>query len=121
MTKKIKMTNAEYFEKKNISFSRFMKLFNESKIKSFDEFLKSEHIDHKFKCGDIVVLQLNDYVRSYGWDRNVVFMINKCNSESYNVKFLTPAVFDGIIGYRRDIGYCTELPVEFIDENCKIY
>ena len=109
------MTNAEYFEKNNISFSDSMKLFNESKIKSFDVFLNCEHIDHRFKCGDIVVLQINDYVLSRGWDRNVVFMINKCNSESYIVKFLTPA------GFGRDIGYCTELPVEFIDENCKIY
>ena len=114
------MTNAEYFEKKNISFSRSMKLFNESKIKSFDEFLKCEHIDHKFKCGDIVVLQLNDYVLSCGWEHNVVFMITKCNSESYAVKYLTPTEFDGI-DYCRGIGYCKELPVEFIDENCKIY
>ena len=115
MTKKIKMTNAEYFEKKNISFSRFMKLFNESKIKSFDEFLNSEHSDHKFKCGDIVVLQLNDYVLSCGWEHNVVFMITKCKSESYEVKYLTPTLFNGMIGF------CRELPVEFIDENCKIY
>lgn len=114
------MTNAEYFEKKNISFSRSMKLFNESKIKSFDEFLKCEHSDHKFKCGDIVVLQLNDYVLSCGWEHNVVFMITKCNSESYEVKYLTPTEFDGI-DYCRGIGYCKKLPVEFIDENCKIY
>ena len=108
------MTNAEYFEKNNISFSIAMKLFNESKIKSFDVFLKCEHIDHKFKCGDIVVLQLNDYVLSRGWEHNVVFMITKCNSESYAVKYLTPT-------YYRSIGYCREFSVEFIDENCKIY
>ena len=114
------MTNAEYFEKNNISFSRSMKLFNESNIKSFDKFLKCEHIDHKFKCGDIVVLQLNDYVHSCGWEHNVVFMITKCNSESYNVRYLTPTEVDGT-GYHRGIGYCKELPVEFIDENCKLY
>lgn len=108
------MTNAEYFEKNNISFSQSMKLFNESKIKSFDEFLKCKHIDHKFKCGDIVVLQLNDYVLSCGLDKNVVFMINKCNSESYNVKYLTPT-------RRSDIGDCRDFPVKFIDENCIIY
>ena len=108
------MTNAEYFEKNNISFSHSMKLFNESKIKSFDEFLKCEHIDHRFKCGNIVVLQLNDYVRSCGWDKNVVFMITKCDMEYYRVKYLTPTKF-------HVIGYCRDLPVKFIDENCKIY
>ena len=108
------MTNAEYFEKNNISFSRSMKLFNESKIKSFDVFLKCEHSDHKFKCGDIVVLQLNDYVLSRGWNKNVVFLITKCNSESYEVKYLTQTDF-------HDFGYCRDFHVKFIDENCKIY
>ena len=108
------MTNAEYFEKNNISFSHSMKLFNESKIKSFDEFLKCEHIDHRFKCGDIVVLQLNDYVRSNGWDKNVVFMIIKCSGECYYVKYLTPTEFN-------DISDCGHIPVEFIDENCELY
>ena len=108
------MTNAEYFEKNNISFSHSMKLFNESKIKSFDEFLKCEHIDHKFTYGDIVVLQLNDYVRSYGWDKNAVFTITKCCGKYYWVKYLTPT-------RRSDIGDCRELSVKFIDENCKIY
>ena len=108
------MTNAEYFEKNNISFSQSMKLFNESKIKSFDEFLNCEHIDHKFKCGDIVVLQLNDYVRSCGWNKNVVFMITECDMKYYCVKYLTPTEISGI-------GCCRDLPVNFIDENCKIY
>ena len=108
------MTNAEYFEKNNISFSQSMKLFNESKIKSFDEFLKCEHIDHKFKCGDIVILQLNGYVRSNGWDKNVVFMITKCSGEYYCVKYLTPTRCS-------DIGDCRDFPVKFIDENCIIY
>ena len=113
------MPNAEYFEKNNISFSRSMKLFNESKIKSFDEFLKCEHSDHKFKCGDIVVLQLNDYVRSRGWGKNVVFRITRCSGGYYGVKYLTPTQFNDY-GYC-DIGYCRDLPVKFIDENCKLY
>ena len=108
------MTNAEYFEKNNISFSHSMKLFNESKIKSFDEFLKCEHSDPKFKGGDIVVLQLNDYIRSSGWDKNVVLIITKCSGQYYGVKYLTPT-------YNHDIGYCRDLPVKFIDENCIIY
>ena len=108
------MTNAEYFKKNNISFSQSMKLFNKSKIKSFDEFLKCEHIDHKFKYGDIVVLQLNDYVRSNGWDKNVVYMITECSGEYYSVRFLTPTKSNGI-GHRR------AFPVKFIDENCKLY
>ena len=108
------MTNAEYFEKNNISFSQSMKLFNESKIKSFDEFLNCEHIDHKFKCGDIVVLQLNDYVRLCEWDKNVVFMITECSSRYYGVKYLTPTKI-------HVIGYCRAIPVNFIDENCKLY
>lgn len=108
------MTNAEYFEENNISFPSAMKLFIESKVISFDKFLKCEHIDHKFKCGDIVVLQLNDYVRSWGWENNVVFMITKCSDECYRVKYLTPTKSHGI-------GYCSDIPVNFIDENCKIY
>ena len=108
------MTNAEYFEKNNISFSHSMKLFNESKIKSFDEFLRCEHIDHKFKCGDIVVLQLNDYVRSCGWENNVVFMITECSDKYYTLKHLTPTQFV-------DIGDCRCLTVNFVDKNCKIY
>lgn len=108
------MTNAEYFEKNNISFSQSMKLFNKSKIKSFDKFLKCEHIDHKFKCGDIVVLQLNDYVRSCAWDKNVVLIITECSGEYYGVKYLTSTEFDSSSYYR-------ELPVKFIDENCIIY
>ena len=108
------MTNAEYFEKNNISFSHSMKLFNESNIKSFDDFLKCEHIDHKFKCGDIVVLQLNGYVCSCGWDNNVVFMITECSGEYYLVRFLTPTKSNSI-------GKSRVLPVKFIDENCKLY
>ena len=108
------MTNAEYFEKNNISFSQSMKLFNESKITSFDEFLNCEHIDHKFKCGDIVVLQLNEYVRSCGWNHNVVFMITKCSREYYCVKFLTPTKSNSI-------GKSRVFPVKFTDENCKLY
>ena len=108
------MTNAEYFEKNKISFSHSMKLFNKSKIKSFDEFLKCEHIDHKFKCGDIVVLQLNVYIRSCGWDKNVVFRITGCSGGYYSVKYLTPI-------NSHDIGYCRDLPVKFIDENCILY
>lgn len=108
------MTNAEYFEKNNISFSDSMKLFNESKIKSFDEFLKCEHIDPKFKCGDIVVLQLNDFVRLCGWDKNVVMIITECIGQYYWVKYLTPT-------RRSAIGDCRYFPVKFIDENCKIY
>ena len=108
------MTNAEYFEKNNISFSSAMKIFNESKIESFDEFLKCEHSDHRFKCGDIVVLQLNDFVRSCGWDHNVVFMIIKCMGECYSVQYLTPTKFN-------NTGHHRELPVKFIDENCELY
>ena len=108
------MTNAEYFEKNNISFSSAMKIFNESKIESFDEFLKCEHSDHRFKCGDIVVLQLNDYVRSCGWDHNVVFMIIKCMGEYYSVQYLTPTKFI-------NTGHHRNLLVKFIDENCKLY
>ena len=108
------MTNAEYFENNNISFSSAMKIFNESKIESFDEFLKCEHSDHRFKCGDIVVLQLNNYVRSCGWDHNVVFMIIKCMREYYSVQYLTPTKFN-------NTGHHRELPVKFIDENCELY
>ena len=108
------MTNTEYFEKNNISFSQSMKFFIESKINSFDKFLKCEHSEHKFKCGDIVVLQLNDNVRSLKWNNNVVFMIIKCKKEYYCVKYLTPTDYNDVGDYR-------EFTVKFIDENCKIY
>lgn len=112
------MTNSEYFEKNQISFAEVMKEFNGQKTnKSFDVFLKSEYHEHKFKIGDIVVLQLNDETKKYGWRHNIVFEILGIIAEDkkywYNVKYLTPH------GYA--IGDCTDLPVDFIDKNCKPY
>lgn len=108
------MTNAEYFEKNNVSFSESMKLFNKSNFYSFDEFLKVEHIEQKFKIGDIVVLQLNKETRQLGWDHNVVFKIIDIQGRTYRVKYLTPTSL-------QPIDYCHYFPMDFIDDNCEIY
>lgn len=108
------MTNTEWFEKNNVSFAEAMKEFNGQKtIKSFDEFLKIEHIEHKFKIGDIVVLQLNDETLGFGWRNNVVFEIIGTDIY-YKAKCLTPTKC-------HDIGDYHLFPIKFIDSNCVFY
>ena len=113
------MTNSEYFEKNKISFAESMEIFNEQKnkkggTKSFDKFLASEHVEHKFKVGDLIVLQLNEKTRLLRWKHNVVFEIIEISDSKYRVKYLTP---DGIVG----IGTNDWFLSEFIDENCVLY
>lgn len=119
--KAVTMTNAEFFEKYNVPFAKAMKLFNRQKsktggTKSFDKFLASESFKHKFKIGDIVVVQLNDYTISIGWKHNVVLKIEDFAPDrpSYFVNFLTPAELVNI-GHRQYFTF------DFIDKNCIKY
>ena len=117
------MTNSEYFEKNKISFAESMEIFNEQKnkkggTKSFDKFLASEHFEHKFKVGDLIVLLLNKNTRSCGWKHNIVFEVIgiDCVTNSYDAKLLTP---NGSAG--SCIGTVQKFFVAFIDKNCFLY
>ena len=46
------MTNKEYIEKNNISFSEAMKMYDNEKYPCINDWLNQEH--HKFKVGDFV-------------------------------------------------------------------
>ena len=49
------MTNKEYIEKNNISFSEAMKMYDNIKYPCINDWLNQEHQEHKFKVGDFVI------------------------------------------------------------------
>ena len=51
------MTNKEYIEKNNISFSEAMKMYDNKKYPCINDWLKQEHQEHKFKVGDFVIFK----------------------------------------------------------------
>ena len=112
------MTNSEYFEKNKISFSDAMKLFNEqTEFKSFDKFLASEHIELKFKVGDIIVLDCSKKVpHAVGWDHNVVFTVTKTSNHDafYELKALTPSS-------KSHVGQSFLATRNFVEDNCTLY
>lgn len=112
------MTNSEYFEKSKISFSDAMKLFNEqTEFKSFDKFLASEHIELKFKVGDIIVLDCSKkFPHNIGWDHNVVFTVTKTSNHDafYELKALTPSS-------KSHVGQSFLATRNFVEDNCTLY
>ena len=57
------MTNKEYIEKNNISFSEAMKMYDNKQYSCIDDWLNQEYQEyqeHKFKVGDFVILKGND-------------------------------------------------------------
>ena len=114
------MTNSEYFEKSKISFSNAMKLFNEqTEFKSFDKFLASEHIELKFKAGDLIVLDCSKKVpHDVGWDHNVVFTVTETSDHDafyvYGLKALTPSS-------RSHVGQSFLATRNFVEDNCTLY
>lgn len=52
------MTNKEYIEKNNISFSAAMKMYDNEKYPCINDWLNQEH--HKFKVGDFFVIKGNN-------------------------------------------------------------
>lgn len=50
------MTNKEYIEKNNISFSEAMKMYDNIKYPCINDWLNQEHQEHKFKVGDFVII-----------------------------------------------------------------
>ena len=52
--KENKMTNKEYIEKNNISFSEAMKMYD-NKTSCINDWLNQEYHEHKFKVGDFVI------------------------------------------------------------------
>ena len=54
------MTNNEYIEKNNISFSEAMKMYDNEKYPCINDWLNQEYQKHKFKVGDFVRIKGND-------------------------------------------------------------
>ena len=54
------MTNKEYIEKNNISFSEAMKMWDNEKYPCINDWLNQEYQEHKFKVGDFVIRNGND-------------------------------------------------------------
>ena len=113
------MTNSEYFEKNKISFSDAMNLFNkQTEFKSFDKFLASEHIELKFKVGDIIVLDCSTkFPHDVGWDHNVAFTVETSSyhdGASYELKALTPSS-------RSHVGQSFLATRNFVEDNCTLY
>ena len=113
------MTKSEYFEKSKISFSDAMKLFNEqTEFKSFDKFLASEHVELKFKVGDIIVLDCSKkFPHDIGWDHNVVFTVTTTSDHDgafYELKALTPSS-------RSHVGQTFFATRNFVEDNCTLY
>ena len=50
------MTNKEYIEKNNISFSEAMKMYDNEKYPCINDWLNQEYQEHKFKVGDFVII-----------------------------------------------------------------
>ena len=120
------MTKSEYFEKNGISFAKAMEIFNDQKnkkggTKSFDKFLASEHVEYKFKAGDLIVLQVNPLLRTCGWCNNVVFEVMAVFNNAdypYQLKALTPNMSEW---YSKPIGYVDNYMKEFVEDNCVLY
>ena len=51
------MTNKEYIEKNNISFSEAMKMYDNKQYPCINDWLNQEYQEHKFKVGDFVILK----------------------------------------------------------------
>ena len=73
------MTNKEYIEKNNISFSKAMKMWN-NKTSCINDWLNQEHNEHKFKIGDIL---MTDCVPS---KNDHIFFVIDCDDECLYVR-----------------------------------
>lgn len=54
------MTNKEYIEKNNISFSDAMKMWDEKNYPCINDWLKANRIECPFKVGDFLRYRFND-------------------------------------------------------------
>lgn len=117
------MTNSEYFEKNNVPFAKAMEIFNKQKnkkggTKSFDKFLASEHVELKFKVGDLIVLDSSkENIRRECWDHNVVFEVVECHADdpfAYELRTLTPSA-------KADVGRNVFATRAFVEEGCDCY
>ena len=54
------MTNKEYIEKNNISFSEAMKMYDNNQYPCINDWLNQEYQEHKFKVGDFVTIKGNN-------------------------------------------------------------
>lgn len=95
------MTNKEYIEKNNISFSDAMKMWD-NKTSCINEWLNQEHQEHKFKVGDFIinlsdktyigiVVDVKDYVYYKALNRNGSFIQwdTKISDSNYHINDTT--------------------------------
>ena len=54
------MTNKEYIEKNNISFSEAMKMYDNKTYPCINDWLNQEYQEHKFKVGDFFIIKGSD-------------------------------------------------------------
>ena len=106
--KENKMTNKEYIEKNNISFSEVMKMYDNEKYPCINDWLSQEHQEHKFKVGDFVrkviddgystpnsyvgvVVDVKDYVYYKALNRNGSFnqWTHKISDSKYHINDTT--------------------------------
>ena len=78
------MTNKEYIENNNISFSEVMKMYDNKMYPCINDWLEKEHNEHKFKVGDIVILNGMDSIK--GIDSGIGVVIDVKDKVYY--KFL---------------------------------
>ena len=101
------MTNKEYIEKNNISFSEAMKMYDNEKYPCINDWLNQERIEHKFKIGDKlnsiseIALELNFSKTTIRYaianllttkilqKRNNNYFINRLDFNTQNVEKLT--------------------------------
>ena len=102
------MTNKEYIEKNNISFSEAMKMYDNEKYPCINDWLNQEYQEHKFNIGDFVkpVPQLLPYISKVG------VIVGLCNKKGYyKVKAMDRK---GNIEKHSSIGYVGEDMNEYI-------
>ena len=77
--KENKMTNKEYIEKNNISFSEAMKMYD-NKTSCINDWLNQEYHEHKFKVGDFVIINSIDthhYLRFIIREIQAAYILNE--------------------------------------------
>lgn len=84
------MTNKEYIEENNISFSDAMKMYDNKKYPCINDWLNQEHNPWKFKIGDVIAIKDSDeFKNKYGYfvNSHVYFVVDSDCNYLYIKKF----------------------------------
>lgn len=80
------MTNKEYIEKNNISFSVVMKMWDNEKYPCINDWLNQEHNPWKFKIGDVIAFKdLDEFKKEYRsfFNSHVYFVVDSDSNYLY--------------------------------------